>query len=138
MLDCTLKFPYTQYMFTLTKASRETKSILKWLLIILVVLFTVFIIYKLAITVKEILYPTPPPKPTLLFGKISAPNFPQNSINDDIAISQLSPKDLSLISTISSWNNSSLNLGSSNPLPVISPTSTLEESLASPSSSSPF
>lgn len=64
--------------------------------------------------------------------------FPQNSINNDIAISQLLPKDLSLISTISSWSNSSLNSSSSNQLPIISPTSTLEGSLASPSSSSPF
>lgn len=74
-------------MFTLTKASKETKTILKWLLIILVVIFCVFIVYKLAVMVKDTLYPTPPPQPTLLYGKISAPNFPQNSINQKLTYS---------------------------------------------------
>lgn len=64
--------------------------------------------------------------------------FPQNSINDDTAISQFSPKDLSLINTISSWDNTSLNFGSSNPLPIISPTPSLEGSPVSSASSSPF
>lgn len=74
-------------MFTLTKASKETKTILKWLLIILVIIFCVFIVYKLAVMVKDTLYPTPPPQPTFLYGKISAPNFPQNSINQKLTYS---------------------------------------------------
>lgn len=74
-------------MFTLTKASKETKAILKWLLIILVVFLGIFIVYKLATMVKEMLYPTPPPQPTILFGKISAPNFPQNNVNKKLTYS---------------------------------------------------
>lgn len=74
-------------MFTLTKASKETKTILKWLIIILVVIFCIYVIYRLAIIAKDNLYPTPPPQPTLLFGKVPAPNFPQSSINQKLTYS---------------------------------------------------
>lgn len=63
--------------------------------------------------------------------------FPQDSINDDIAISQFSPRDLSLINSISSWNNSSLNFGSSESLPV-TPQQSIQKSSSSSANFNPF
>lgn len=64
--------------------------------------------------------------------------FPQSSINDDIAISSFSPNDLSLITNISSWNNSSFNFQTSNSSPTTSPQPSLEQAPLSSGSSSPF
>ena len=78
MLDCISKFPYTQYMFTLTKASKETKIILKLAAVITVVFIILFILFKFFSFVINIFFPSPPPKPTLYFGKLSYPAFPQS------------------------------------------------------------
>lgn len=68
-------------MFTLTIASKETKIILKWAAILTAVFIILFILFKLLIFVKEAIFPTPPPKPTLYFGKLSYPAFPQSVSN---------------------------------------------------------
>lgn len=63
--------------------------------------------------------------------------FPQDSINDDIAISQFSPKDLSLINSVSSWNNSSLNTGFSESLPI-TPQPSLQQTSSPSANPNPF
>lgn len=65
-------------MFTLTAASKDIKNILKWTGIILGVVVCIFILIKIVIIIKESLYPTPPPKPTVSFGKLPAPLFPKS------------------------------------------------------------
>lgn len=87
MLDCTRKFSYTQYMFTLTEASLDTKLILKWGAIILASLFALFFIFKFLVYVKNIFFPTPPPKPTVLYGKLPAIFFPQSITNENFKYS---------------------------------------------------
>lgn len=69
-------------MLTLTKASVETKLILKWGLISIIALFVLFFTFKGILFVKEILFPSPPPKPTLVYGKLSKPIFPQGLTNN--------------------------------------------------------
>lgn len=81
MLDCTPKFSYTQYMLTLTKASIETKLIIKWGIISIITLFVLFFLLKGAIYLKELFFPTPPPKPTVLYGQLPVILFPQ-SVSD--------------------------------------------------------
>lgn len=83
MLDCISKFPYTQYMFTLTNASQEVKAILKWGIIVLIIISLLFAIYRIGLIIKEMLYPTPLPAPTVLYGKLPGPVFPKNQVVDD-------------------------------------------------------
>lgn len=80
-LDCTPNFFYTQYMFTLSDASTDTKKVLEVLGIIVGVILTIFVIYKIVLFVKEIFYPTPPPKPTVAFGLLQPQVFP-SSVSD--------------------------------------------------------
>ena len=84
MLDCISKFSYTQYMFTLTNASHETRAIFKWGLIVIIIIALAFAIFRIGLIIKEILYPTPPPPPTVLFGKLPAPVFAQNDLSKDL------------------------------------------------------
>lgn len=65
-------------MFTLTNASIETKLILKWAAIIIAILIVLFLLFRLLVFVKDIIFPTPPPKPTTSFGKLTFLPFPQN------------------------------------------------------------
>lgn len=84
MLDCISKFSYTQYMFTLTNASHETRAIFKWGLIVIIIIALAFAIFRIGLIIKEMLYPTPPPPPTVLFGKLPAPVFPQNQTSEEL------------------------------------------------------
>lgn len=79
MLDCTPKFSYTQYMLTLSEASKDTKQILKWLGLSVVGMIALFMLLRVALYVKELIAPTPPPKPTVAFGPLQQQVFPQNS-----------------------------------------------------------
>ncbi len=83
MLDCISKFPYTQYMFTLTNASNETKAIIKWGVIILIVITLFFALFRIGLIIKEMFYPTPLPSPTVLFGKLPGPILPPNKVSDE-------------------------------------------------------
>jgi hypothetical protein len=71
-------------MFTLSQASYDTKEILKWggLFIGGLVLIVVFI--QMFLVVKEAIFPTPPPKPTLTFGKLDPQLFPASITNDKL------------------------------------------------------
>jgi len=68
-------------MLTLTKASKETKSTLKWITISVCTIIVLYFTYKSAIYVKDILYPSPPPPPAAAFGKIDLPVFPKNAVS---------------------------------------------------------
>lgn len=68
-------------MFTLTAASKDTKTILKWTGIIIGFLILFFVLIRVVVIIKEALYPTPPAKPTVSFGKLPKPYFPQNVTN---------------------------------------------------------
>jgi len=66
-------------MPTLSKVTSETKFIIKWGSIIILTLFIVFIVAKIGPVIKEKLHPTPPPPPTVSFGKLEALKFPANA-----------------------------------------------------------
>lgn len=66
-------------MFTLTKASAETKLILKWLAISFVGLIVLVMLFRFAVAVKNALFPTPPPKPTVGFSKLPIILFPESA-----------------------------------------------------------
>lgn len=83
MLDCTVKFPYTQYMFTLTNASKETKVIIKWAIILTAALIVLYVLFRIVMFLGGVFFPSPPEKPTLYFGKLTYPAFPK-SITDKI------------------------------------------------------
>jgi len=78
MLDCTPKFSYTQYMLTLSDASYDTKEVLKWGGLIIAGLVVLIVMIRMLLVVKEMIFPTPPPKPTVLFGKLEPQVFPNN------------------------------------------------------------
>lgn len=63
-------------MITLHNATEGTKSLLKWAAITGVSLFFIVFLYRIAVNIKEYFYPTPPPPPTVSFGKLPAINFP--------------------------------------------------------------
>lgn len=62
-------------MPTLTSVTSETKFILKWGSIIIAILLVI----KIGTAIKEKLYPTPPPPPTVSFGKLESLRFPTNA-----------------------------------------------------------
>lgn len=74
-------------MFTLSDASKDTKKILKWGGLLIVSLVVVLMLIKVVFYIKDLLYPTPPPKPTIAFGILSPQTFPQNSVNQNFTYS---------------------------------------------------
>jgi hypothetical protein len=74
-------------MPTLTTVTSKTKSTLKWLSISLVYLSILFVVTKIGIAIKERLAPTPPPPPTLAFGKLPSISFPKGEIDRKLTYS---------------------------------------------------
>jgi hypothetical protein len=74
-------------MFTLSDASTDTKEILKWAGIIIGALIILVILFNAFTYVKNLLYPTPPPKPTVAFGKLPGIIFPQRAIDAKLTYS---------------------------------------------------
>lgn len=68
-------------MLTLHKATDETKAIIKWGAISTTALILLFFLVKIGINIKESLYPTPLPAPTVVFGKLKAIDFPNTATN---------------------------------------------------------
>lgn len=68
-------------MFTLSDASRDTKEILKWGGIFITILVVALLFVRLGFYIKDLLYPAPPPAPTVAFGKLQAQGFPANAVN---------------------------------------------------------
>lgn len=87
MLDCTLKFFYTQYMFTLSDASRTFKEILKWGGLIFAAIILVFMLWKILLYVKSMFFPSSPEKPAIAFGQLQAQIFPENIVNQNFSYS---------------------------------------------------
>lgn len=74
-------------MLTLSDASRDTKEILKWggLLFLGLIVFLMF--FRVILVVKELIFPTPPPKPNVLFGKLQPQSFLQNATDEKLTYS---------------------------------------------------
>ncbi len=68
-------------MFTLSDASTDTKKIIEIIGIVIGVIVAFFVLFRIVLFVKEIFYPTPPPKPTVSFGKLQPQVFPKNATN---------------------------------------------------------
>jgi hypothetical protein len=74
-------------MPTLTKASEETKEILKWGGLFIAGIFVFFVLLRIVLYVKDLFFPTPPPKPTVAFGFLPPQIFPENSTNAKLTYS---------------------------------------------------
>ncbi len=72
-------------MITLSQASHDTKDILKWGGLFIAGLVIVVVFIQLFLIVKEAIFPTPPPKPTVAFGKLEAQVFPSNITNQKLS-----------------------------------------------------
>jgi len=65
-------------MLTLSDASYDTKEILKWGGLVIAGLVILIVLIRMLLIAKEAIFPTPPPKPTVLFGKLEPQVFPKN------------------------------------------------------------
>ena len=65
-------------MLTLSQATSESRSILKWGGVIFFILVVIFVMFKIGVALKQTFFPTPPPPPTVSFGKLPAIVFPNN------------------------------------------------------------
>ncbi len=65
-------------MPTLSQTTKETKLIMKWGIIGIVLIALVFLGVKAGGFLKEVFFPTPPPAPTVSFGKLPKISFPEN------------------------------------------------------------
>jgi hypothetical protein len=74
-------------MFTLSDASRDTKDIIKWGGIFLSIVIVVLLLVRLGFFIKDLLYPAPPPAPTVSFGKLQGQSFPVNAVNQTFTYS---------------------------------------------------
>ncbi|MGA2911204.1 MAG: hypothetical protein ABSE17_00995 [Candidatus Levyibacteriota bacterium] len=63
-------------MFTLSQASYDTKEILKWGGLFIAGLVIVVVFIQMFLILKNTFFPTPPPKPTVAFGKLEPQLFP--------------------------------------------------------------
>ncbi|MDP2649328.1 MAG: hypothetical protein Q8P10_00635 [bacterium] len=71
-------------MLTLHSITEETKGILKWGVIIIGGFLLILILFNIGKSIKERLYPTPPPPPTVSFGKLPKTNFPKNATDEKL------------------------------------------------------
>jgi hypothetical protein len=65
-------------MFTLSQASYDTKEILKWGGLFIAGLVVIIVFIQMFLIVKEAIFPTPPPKPTVTFSKLDPQLFPES------------------------------------------------------------
>jgi hypothetical protein len=63
-------------MITLSQASYDTKELLKWGGLFIGGLVVIIVFIQMILVVKNAIFPTPPPKPTLAFGKLDPQLFP--------------------------------------------------------------
>ena len=68
-------------MLTLSDASHDTKEILKWGGLFIAGIVILIILLRIVFVIKEAIFPTPPPKPTVSFGKLPPQVFPKNVSN---------------------------------------------------------
>lgn len=74
-------------MPTLTTVTTQTKLILKWLSMSILYLFVIFVTIKVGNAIKELIAPTPPPRPTVTFGKLHPISFPRNATDKTLTYS---------------------------------------------------
>lgn len=74
-------------MFTLSNASKDTKEVLKWGGILIASLVVVLMLIRITFYIKDLFFPTPPPKPTVAFGILQPQSFPQNAVNQNFTYS---------------------------------------------------
>ncbi len=74
-------------MFTLSNASKDLKELLKWSGIFIGILVIILLLVRLGFFIKELIYPTPPPRPMVAFGKLQPQSFPQNAVNQNFTYS---------------------------------------------------
>lgn len=65
-------------MATLSSVTQLTRKVLEITGISIFAVILLIIIFRIALVVKEIFAPTPPPAPTVAFGKLPAQDFPQS------------------------------------------------------------
>ena len=87
-------------MFTLSQASYDTKEILKWGGIFIAGLVLVVVFIQAFLLLKEAIFPTPPPKPTVAFGKLEAQVFP-----DGVTDQKLTYKINTLTGSLPDYSN---------------------------------
>lgn len=66
-------------MATLSGVTQVTRKILEWLGIGVAAIVILFLLVNLFMFLKNIFAPTPPPPPSVAFGKLSLPALPKNS-----------------------------------------------------------
>lgn len=66
-------------MMTLSRATFLTKTIVKWSTIVVVSIVLIMALFRIGTAIKQRLAPTPPPPPTVAFGKLPTIEFPQNA-----------------------------------------------------------
>ncbi len=71
-------------MLTLTQASKETKQLILWGGLFLGAIVALILFFRLAIFVKELIFPTPPPKPLVAYGKLQPQIFPKNVTDQNL------------------------------------------------------
>lgn len=69
-------------MISLHKTTEEVKIIAKWGSIALVCLIVLIFLIRIGANLKEYFFPTPPPPPTVSFGKIPEIVFPEKNATD--------------------------------------------------------
>nr|MBI5455984.1 hypothetical protein [Candidatus Levybacteria bacterium] len=74
-------------MFTLSDASRDIKQLLKFAGIFITAVVVIVLILRVVFFIKETIYPTPPPKPEVTFGKLQPQSFPANAVNQNLTYS---------------------------------------------------
>lgn len=72
-------------MATLSRVTKLTRAVLKWGAIFIVSLFILNILLKVGGRIKNNLFPPPPPAPTVAFGKLPPPEFPENKITSKLS-----------------------------------------------------
>lgn len=65
-------------MPTLHNVTENTKQILKIGGIIVLTITTIFLLFRAGVFLKDFFFPTPPPPPTVSFGILTKPDFPQS------------------------------------------------------------
>lgn len=74
-------------MVSLHNLTEELKEILKWGAIAVGILLALYLLYQVGKVVKEIIAPTQPPPPTVAFGKLTPPDFPQRATQQEFTYS---------------------------------------------------
>ena len=68
-------------MLTLSNVASETRNILKWGGLVFGTILIIYISYQVGIFIKKTFYPTPPPPPTVSFGKLPSISFSESKQN---------------------------------------------------------